>query len=272
MADDGVLFTLPRKLGLEEREAVIRSGVAPAQAPVRDGSVRLRAVRSLFAAVDERIRAGEWETDRAVSDRWIAPRLHYALRLTRAEASPRGTWQWLSVQVADYVDWRWRDKGGTVAENRWWGEVHKQALSRLWWGGELFRDGADYGPVVRAFIRQDLPNSYLHRPLARCRSLAVAIVNGLAPGDGDIKSSDEVNDLARVLNLATAGCPPEIETGYITDDDAAYRAWASSYASVPETWDQLPEGPPAADTTPASIAGGQMIVARGAGYAGFAAT
>src|SRR5690349_5484270 len=46
------------------------------------------------------------------SDRWLAPRVHYALRLTRSEASDRETWHWLARNSwADYVRWRWSDGG-----------------------------------------------------------------------------------------------------------------------------------------------------------------
>jgi hypothetical protein len=211
-----------------------------------------------------RIDAGEWQSDRAASDRWVAPRMHYALRLSRTTASDKGLWHWLAMAVAGrYVKWRWTDDDGVVADNRWYGAIHKQALARLWWGGELFRNGADYGPVERAFIRQDLPNSYLHRPLVRCRSFAMGIVNVLTSEKGEALSSGEVNDLARVLNLCTAGSPPEARVDFKVDDVQAAIAWAGEDAPVPNDWASRPAGPSASDTTEESIRKGTLVAQHG---------
>ncbi|RDH76892.1 hypothetical protein DVS77_18835 [Mycolicibacterium moriokaense] len=144
--------------------------------------------------------------------------------------------------------------------------MHKQAFARLWWGAELFRDGGDYRSVERAFIFQDLPNSYLHRPVVRCRSLALAIIDQF--GETTSPSAKQVNGLARVLNLATVGSPPEVETGYQNDDLEAYNAWVTERYTPPALWDDLPAGPPAADTTANSKAGGDRVVHRAWTYAG----
>lgn len=133
-------------------------------------------------------------------------------------------------------------------------------------GAEVFRDGADYRPVEKAFVFQDLPNSYLHRPIVRCRSLAIAIVDRI--DRSGTPSSDQVNDLARVLNLATVGTPPEVETGYQSDDLLAYDNWCSSAPAVPPSWDHLPFGPRAIDTTDRSLQGAANVVNRACGYAG----
>jgi hypothetical protein len=269
MASDFV-WALPSKMSPEERAGYLAGAIQPEVIQVRNGHIKLDVVHSLFGAFDDKLDDGIWDDDRAASDRWLAPRLHFALRLTRAEASDRGLWQWLALEKPAYVHWRWQDSEGFVADNRWWGEIHKQALARLWWGAELFRDGASYTPVVQAFVKQDLPNSYLHRPLIRCRSLALAIVEELSPMTGTMRSSDEINDLARVLNLATAGAPPEAETGYQMDGSAAFTAWAASTPDMPDSWADLPGGPAAEDTTAASRDGGKSIVNRGAKYANFA--
>ncbi len=242
----------------DDAEAIVRT----------DGRlVDLTAFDNLYTEVQRRIEAGQWP-DRAFSDRWLAPRLHHALRLSRAEAADRGTWQWLAVRVHEYVTWRWeRQDNGTVVEARWWGPIHKQALARLWWGAEIFRDGHDYRPVERAFIRQDLPNSLLHRPLVRCRSLALGLVEVLAPDGGDAVSADEVNDLARALNLATAGSPPEVETGFLRDGVAGYRHWIEQPGVDIRAWDKLPSGPDTVDTTEQSRSAGRRIAERGRHFA-----
>lgn len=241
------------------------------QEPVRrcDGStIDLTVTDSLMSTMTPRFYDHDWAADRGASDRWLAPRLHYALRLTRAEASDRGMWSWLAVRYSGYVVWRWSNDEGEVAEDRWTGPVHKQALMRLWWGGELFRNGGDYSPVERAFLRQDLPNSLLHRPLIRCRSLALAILDVVAPSNGvPARTGAEINKLAKVLNLAMAGSPPELETDFQCDDVPAYQRWLARPPRVPQDWDGPFTGPAAQDTTEASLSGGHAIARRGWSYA-----
>src|SRR5947208_2330355 len=46
---------------------------------------------------------------REESDRWLAPRVHATLRLTRREAGDPGVWNCLAVTVLEeYVRWRWQ--------------------------------------------------------------------------------------------------------------------------------------------------------------------
>lgn len=230
------------------------------------GAVSLDCMVSLMEEFNRR--KGTW-ADRSASDRWLAPRFHYALRLSRAEASDPDLWAWLGIRFLDYVEWRWSGKTDT-AENRFRGPVHKQAFARLWWGAELFRNGSDYQPVEKAFIFQDLPNSYLHRPIVRCRSLAVALVELISADDASSagpRSADDINDLARVLNLATAGAPPETETDFQQDDFAGYQQWLSQIPDIPESWAALPDGPGCVDTSTTSIRGGTTIAERAWSYA-----
>ena len=172
----------------------------------------------------------------------------------------------LSVQQP-YVAWRCAGADG-VAGDRWWGPIHKQPFARLWWGAELFRDGADYSPVERAFRRQDLINSYLHRPLVRCRSFALGILEVLSDEHGEALPARTVNDLARVLNLCTVGAPPELHVGFQSDDLDALATWAVGDAPVPADWNDLPLGPEAYDTTDAPRAGGQQLAQHGLNLAG----
>lgn len=240
----------------------------------RAGGSRTIPLDGMISLMDEFNRRKNTWGDRAASDRWLAPRLHHALRLTRAEAADPDLWAWLGIRFLDYVEWRWSGKNDT-AENRFRGPVHKQAFARLWWGAELFRNGSDYRSVEKAFIFQDLPNSYLHRPIVRCRSLALALVELIAVDDasgaGRPKSADDINDLARVLNLATAGAPPETETDFQQDDFVGYQRWVFQIPDIPESWDALPAGPGCVDTSTTSISGGTTIADRAWSYAHAAA-
>ena len=270
------LRTLTGPLELDDRAHMLEDPRwSPAYSDVvthMDGTpVSLEALDDLMREARERIGGSAWRDDRAAADRWLAPRVHWALRLTRAQASDSGLWLWVALRYADVVAWRWGDGDvAEVAKDRWTGGVHKQALARLWWGGELFRNGPDYGPVVRAFVRQDLPNSYLHRPFVRCRSLAQALLDVAAPAGRETSvSADQVNDLARAVNLATAGAPPEAEVGHVGDDVAAYLAWVHEPAPEPFAWDELPKGPACSDTSDDSLTRASAIAARCAGYATF---
>ncbi len=260
-----VLRSVERRLDAEQRSNTGNRDGAE-WPPVMRGAqpVSVKVLDELMDYVRKRIRCGDWD-DRTTSDRWLAPRLHFSLRLSRAEAADRGVWQWIALRYAWYLDWRWADPDGKVADDRWWGPIHKQAFARLWWGAEIFRDGPDYRPVEKAFVFQDLPNSYLHRPLVRCRSLALAVVDRVAGSSAP--SSDQVNSLARVLNLATVGTPPEVETSYQIDDLSTYQQWVETMVPSRSDWTQLPYGPPAMDTTEDSRRGGARIVSRGWEYA-----
>ncbi|WP_374207012.1 DUF6339 family protein [Mycolicibacterium sp. OfavD-34-C] len=260
------LRTLPQKLDADQR-AEYRSQAdhrAISLTRLRGSPPTVDPLDSLMAALRARSRQPDWE-DRTLSDRWLAPRVHYSLRLYRAEAADRGLWQWLALRYSWYVEWRWAGQDGQIADDRWWGPIHKQAFARLWWGAEMFRDGSDYRTVQQAFVFQDLPNSYLHRPIVRCRSLALAVVDRIAMSENS--SSEQVNGLARALNLATVGAPPEVETDYQTDDINAYDEWCRSVPTPPDDWAPLPVGPRAVDTTESSRQGGARVVSRGWRYA-----
>lgn len=273
MPDDNSLHRATRAhlgLDLEDLLDSSREAAMAVDAVTRPNgtTLDLSAFNDLFASFEKLRQGGEWRADRTASDAWLAPRVHASLRMDRSLASDKGIWHWLAVKVAsEYVQWRWEgDKG--VTDDRWWGPIHKQALARLWWGAELFRDGGDYGPVARAFERQDLINSYLHRPLVRCRSFALGILAVVAREDGKTLPARQINDLARVLNLCTAGSPPETRVDFQWDDADAFLVWAGSDADVPDSWEQLPFGPAAVDTTEASIRGGRELALHGLELAG----
>ncbi|WP_030238095.1 DUF6339 family protein [Streptomyces sp. NRRL S-350] len=166
----------------------------------------LRPVRDLAEDAMAYCRSNGFKATQA--DAWLAPRLHAALRLTRREAADPGFWNYLALGVApDYVVWRHLpepkdDKVAKVAAVRFRGPYHKQAFARLWWAAELFRDGADYGPVVTACGNQDILNTALRMSVINHRPTAQAIVRLVVKGT--ITGGREANALAGAVNASAA--------------------------------------------------------------------
>lgn len=187
--------------------------------------------------------------DPAKSDRWLAPRLHAALRLTRREATQAELWNWLTIQYApDYVRWRFPYQppasGETGSHSRFVGERKKQAFSRLWWSAEMFRNGTDYGPVEQALQMQDIPNSFLSYDCFESRPLAIAVIGRLATlNDGAPATSDEVKQLGRSINLWLSTTVIEDLAPDAADDPGATWHWVTDPNPDPIGTDELPEGP-----------------------------
>lgn len=228
----------------------------------RDGAeITVDRLDGLMALVMSRAGTSEWSSPEE-SDKWLAPRLHEALRLRRSEAGDKGLWHWLALRFSAYVEYRWAGAAG-VTRDRWFGPVQKQALARLWWGAELFRDGPDYSPVDFFFQRQDMPNSYLQRPLIRCRPLALALIDQLREVGREAQpKASQVNDLARVLNLTTAGISPEAETGFARDDISRYEEWLDQGPAAAD-WSVAPIGPDTGRRSERQRRGGMTIAKRG---------
>ena len=89
-------------------------------------------------------KATEKDYDNSVSDdwaldRWLAPRIHYAIRVPRRVAADRRFWAWIAVKfAANYVYTRF-EKKGQVTANRFVGDDLRNGVSRLWWAAELVR-------------------------------------------------------------------------------------------------------------------------------------
>ncbi|KQR10430.1 DUF6339 family protein [Cellulomonas sp. Leaf334] len=221
--------------------------------------ITLAPLDSLMRTFWDLVEHESWP-DAPSSDRWLAPRVHAALRLTRREASDQLAWLWLALHYDRYVTWRW---GEDAPANRWKGSINKQAFARLWWSGELFRLGPDYYPVERALVRQDFVNSYLHRPAVRNRPFAAEII-ALTDGsrtDATVLSPDEINLLAVTVNLALAGTPPEVEIGPQNDDVQTYSEWVRSGATT-DDWTTMPEGPPTQDVNSHQLSAARALVDR----------
>jgi len=170
------------------------------------------------------------DAGRTTSDAALAPLVHATLRLTRREAADPGLWAWVAACAAPgYVRWRWASRkagdGDPVQAARWHGPIHKQAIARLWWGMELFRNGSVY--PTHLFEVQDVPNSILHRPFVRTRPIAVAL-ESLVANRVMAEGKDGESQLRawfRAINLYGGSRDLAALTLFHRDDVAAVRDW-----------------------------------------------
>lgn len=104
-----------------------------------------------------------------LQEQWIAPRLHYALRLTRNEASDPKIWNYLGLFFEDYILRRWTgdSKGVNTNEKSKPLEYHfllkkwdRHQLAKLWWMAELTKNNGEYHPQG-GIINTDIINYVL---------------------------------------------------------------------------------------------------------------
>jgi len=213
--------------------------------------VDLDAVRTVIEEAMRRFN----RTQGTDADVWLAPRLHYSLRLTRREAARRDIWRWLGVVfVPTYVRWRFGSPDGESSDpeaaaprERFDGPDYKHAIGRLWWMAELFRDGPDYSPVANALQNQDIPNNFFRMDVAHHRPTAQAAIRVLGGRTGR-----EANALAKAVNAAATTLVIDVIGPDAPLDAEAARAWVNETHLDPGRYfEELPLGPqdPEAATT-----------------------
>lgn len=188
--------------------------------------------------------------ERVTSDRWLASRVHAALRLTRREASDRGIWDWLAVlPLGEYVRWRWASyEDEKVKPERYTSsDMNRQAIARLWWGAELTRNGDDYSATEILFSLQDIQNVWSVARFFRNRPVAIAALKFLETyNDGRLATGNQAKTLGKAFkSILTTTVLDSVATGQEVDVSAV-RTWVSDTNSWDETkWDtELPKGPP----------------------------
>lgn len=153
------------------------------------------AVKALFDA------AMSLEKTKTETDAWLAPRFHYLFRISRRTAGDRGVWAWLGMTVCrSYVMWRFGSEGSMKAW-RYYGDLLRNAVSRLWWGAEMVRSGPSYEYVPRVFSRVRTAEFALELSYSRYRPAAIAftrIAEGL--GSKERLSDEEMKDLSKSIN------------------------------------------------------------------------
>jgi hypothetical protein len=203
------------------------------------------------------------QDDAAASDAWLGPRLHAALRLSRREAGNRDLWRFLGLWAADYVRWRFGPPDGeddperAAKSERFVGPDSKQALARLWWMAEVFRDGKDYSTAALALTNQDIVNNLFRMTIANHRPTALAVLAVLRAGEAGqgLLGGREANALAKATNAAASTLLLDAVGPDAPLDTAARAQWES----VRDDYDpraffvEMPEGPDDGETPQAAV-------------------
>jgi hypothetical protein len=231
--------------------------------PVTGGrDIPVAELGRLLAAAQER-----FAEDPPRSDRWLAPRIHALLRLSRSEAGDKQFWGWLAaVEFPDYARWRFPGKGeeeedearrGTPVK-RFTGQDRDNALSRLWWGGELCRNGADYRPVEAAFMVQDVPSTWFSLDAFHHPACAQAALRLLPRMQGR-----PVNRLATALDHVLTTIQLDVVAPSAPPDTQAILDWRDEDADIEALLeDELPTGPDETATDPDHIDAVERLIRR----------
>jgi hypothetical protein len=199
-------------------------------------------LKTLFAEGMNRD-ASNGESDHYALDRWLAPRLHSALRISRRIASDPSFWAWIAMKYgAEYVHarfakdgrvnaWRFNDSKGLL----------RNAISRLWWAAELVRNGPDYSAVDDVLRRVVTAQYALELEYSWYRPAAIAFTN-VAEGNPGL-SLDEMRELSKRANAYLPLTPIEV-LGSEDSPGTFDETWWTSTPTTKELLEEsLPEGP-----------------------------
>lgn len=203
------------------------------------------------------------QDDAAAADSWLGPRLHAALRLSRREAGNRDLWRFIGLWGADYVRWRFGPPAGeddpdrAAKSERFVGPDSKQALARLWWMAEVFRDGKDYSTAALALTNQDIVNNLFRMTIANHRPTALAVLAVLRAGDGGqgLLGGREANALAKATNAAASTLLLDAVGPDAPPDTAARTQWEDVRGDHDPRafFTEMPEGPDDGETPQAAV-------------------
>ncbi len=188
-------------------------------------AVDVDALRQVIAEGMKRRASGALKTPFEY-DGWLAPRVHYCLRLTNRQASLPELWLRLSlVEFADYVRSRWADSAGVVNRYRYTGEpqfLRRNALSRLWWAAENARNGEDYRPVVFSLSSAGVDQYVFDLRYSHYRPAVIALLDALQQKP---LGFDQMKRLSNVLNVALGSrCLESMGGLWLETEDTAWLA------------------------------------------------
>jgi hypothetical protein len=225
-------------------------------------SIDLLPLRNVIEEAMKRFRPNSTE-----SDRWLGPRVHAALRLTRREAADKRLWSYLTVvEFPGYVRWRWQEPDNhedVVPVDRFLGEDSRNAVARLWWAAELTRNGKDYGPTVKALANSRFAVSWQHLDALHHRPAALAVVEFLDQFGGEGATDPQGQAMAKAFNLALRTLVLDALCDNAATDAQALREWCCMPIDLTK-WmgEQLPDGPDEAPVPAEAIAAVRAILNR----------
>jgi hypothetical protein len=214
----------------------------------------------------------EMYLDRLQTDAWLAPRLHYALRVPRRVAGDSGFWTWVATRYGrDYLAHRW--EGAKNLEWRYTGTLTRNGISRLWWAAELTRNGPDYSVVPFSVRNATTAQFALELKYSWYRPAVIAFVRVAEGVDGQpALNSVQTKTLSTRINALTVLRPVEA-IGFDPrageeDYDADWFRHRPAFEEVAAT--DLPRGPNSGLASPEAIAAltewfRQLAALRGSG-------
>ncbi len=146
-----------------------------------------------------------------VQEQWLAPRIHYGLRLTRSEAANPEIWNYLALKFDTYVARRWTyDENGINStlkqiphENHFLFRLHsRHQIAKLWWMAEMTRNCGEYHEVG-GIINTDMINYCLDITAPNFHPYIIAILKmeDDLMGDGNHKlDSPWLRSIFRIIN------------------------------------------------------------------------
>ncbi len=136
-------------------------------------------------------------------DAWLAPRLHSVLRIPRFLAADQRFWSWVAIELCrPYVQARWAgSEADAVSAWRYTGPLLRNAVSRLWWGADMTRNGPSYDYVAPLFKRVRTAQWALELKYSWYRPAPIAFVS-VAEGvdEGERLSDDDMRLLSKRIN------------------------------------------------------------------------
>ena len=120
-----------------------------------------------------------------LQEQWLAPRIHYGLRLTRYEASNPEVWNYLALKFDHYVARRWSydEKGLNTNPSSLPKEFHflfkqhsRHQIAKLWWMAEMTRNAGAYHKVA-GIVNTDMINYCLDITAPNFNIYTLAILN-----------------------------------------------------------------------------------------------
>lgn len=217
-----------------------------AGAPFQDLANNVEKIEDPSAPIDTDLvsslmaHAVELDLSDSELDAWLAPRVHSAIRVSRRIAGDKGFWTWIAIRSCQpYLQKRFASDDGSVPKWRYTGPFQRNAVSRLWWGSEMARNGPDYSRVADTFRRVRTAQFALELKYSWYRPAVIAFVSVAEGLDGDSRlSDDDMSALSRHVNSYLSLTSLEGLAMQDSPADEVDETWWSSSTTLEELLNQ----------------------------------